>query len=317
MEFIRGLHNLRPAHRGCVATIGNFDGVHRGHQAVLAQLAAQAQALSLPATVVVFEPQPSEFFVPDRAPPRLTRLREKLLALQELPVDRVLCIEFTRAFAALDAQEFIDRVLVQGLGVKYLVIGDDFRFGKGRTGDFALLEAAGRRYGFEVARMESFLLDRERVSSTAIRAALSRADLAKSERMLGRRFNVCGRVAHGDKRGRILGFPTANLHLHRKAVPLQGVFAVEVSGLGERPLPAVANIGIRPTVGTTRALLEVHIFDFAQEIYGCHLQVDFVHFLRGEQRFSSFEALTQQIALDAQQARAFFEQRGRLSPAHK
>jgi riboflavin kinase/FMN adenylyltransferase len=317
MEFIRGLHNLRPAHRGCVATIGNFDGVHRGHQSVLAQLAARAAEFGLPATVIIFEPQPSEFFVPDRAPPRLTRLREKLLALRRLPVDRVLCIEFTREFAELTADAFVEQVLVQGLGVRHLVVGDDFRFGKGRRGDFGLLEAAGRHCGFEVARTQSYSLDGERVSSTRIRQALADGDMEKASRLLGSNYRMCGRVAHGDKRGRILGFPTANLYLHRKVVPLQGVYAVDVAGIADQPLPGVANVGIRPTVGGTRSQLEVHIFDFAQDIYGRHVQVDFLKHLRDERRFDSFDALTRQIALDAAQAREFFEQRGRLSRTHK
>jgi riboflavin kinase/FMN adenylyltransferase len=312
MEFIRGLHNLRPAHRGCVATIGNFDGVHRGHQAVIGQLSRKAQALGLPATVIVFEPQPNEFFGHDKAPPRLTRLREKLLALGERPVDRVLCIEFTQRLAELPAGDFIEQVLVQGLGIRYLVVGDDFRFGRGRAGDFNLLVDAGKRHGFEVVRTDSFSLDGERVSSTAIRNALVRGDLDRAEQLLGRRYGVCGRVAHGDKRGRTIGFPTANIHLHRKVMPVEGVFAVEVTGIRGEPLPGVANVGTRPTVDGKLSLLEVHLFDFSEQIYGRHVEVFFLWRLRGERRFESFEALKQQIAHDAREARAFFVGRGAL-----
>lgn len=312
MELIRGLHNLRPAHRGCVATIGNFDGVHRGHQALLAELSAHSGGL--PVTVILFEPQPSEFFAPDRAPPRLMRLREKVQALARLPVDRLLCIGFNRRFAEMRAEAFVEEVLVGGLGVRYLVVGDDFRYGKGRSGDFAQLVEAGKRYGFQVARTDSFSLGGERVSSTAIREALAWGDLEKAERFLGRPYRICGRVAHGDKRGRMLGFPTANIHLHRRSVPLTGVYAVAVGGVGPGPIEGVANIGMRPTVGGTRALLEVHLFDFASEIYGSHLEVDFLKRLRPERRFESFEALSRQIGLDVRQAREFFQRREIFPP---
>lgn len=309
MELIRGLHNLRPSHCGCVATIGNFDGVHLGHQAVIGQLAEQAARFRLPATVIVFEPQPQEFFAPEQAPARLTRLREKLLALRRFAVDRVLCLPFNRRLAAMSADDFLRRVLIDGLAVRYLVVGDDFRFGQGRRGDFAMLCEAGKMHGFEVVNMHTFGVDGDRVSSTRIRRALECGDLAGAERLLGREYRMSGRVAHGDKRGRTIGFPTANLHLHRKASPVQGVFAVEVFGLPGEPVPGVANVGNRPTVDGTRTLLEVHLFDFDADIYGRHVQVSFLHKLRSEMRFESFAALKQQIETDAQQARAFFAQR--------
>lgn len=251
MELIRGLHNLRPEHRGCVATIGNFDGVHLGHKAVLSQLAAKARALSLPALVMIFEPQPQEFFAPERVPARLTRLREKLHALDMDEVDRVLCVRFDAAFAAVAAEDFVCGILAEGLGVRYVVVGDDFRFGHRRRGDFEFLQAEGARLGFEVARRDTFSLNGVRVSSSRVREALERGDLGGARDLLGYVFNMTGRVAHGDKRGRTIGYPTANIYLHRRSVPLQGVFAVRVAGIDDDPLPAVANVGVRPTVGGT------------------------------------------------------------------
>ncbi len=306
MELIRGLHNLRPRHRGCVATIGNFDGVHLGHQAVIGQLADKAEDLRLPTLVMLFEPQPQEFFTPQKAPPRLMRLREKLQALRRYAVDRVLCVRFDKAFADLEPEAFIRQVLVEGLGVKYLVVGDDFRFGHARRGDFAMLQAAGHKHGFQVVNMHSFTIDGERVSSTRVRAALATADLALAEKLLGRPYRMCGRVAHGDKIGRTLGVPTANIHLHRHSTPLKGVYAVEVFGLPDEPLAGVANIGTRPTVGGTRTLLEVHVFDFDRDIYGEYVHVNFLRKLSDEKRFASLDELKLKIQQDIVDARAFF-----------
>ncbi len=307
MELIRGLHNLRPRHRGSVATIGNFDGVHLGHQAVIGRLAERGAELGVPATVITFEPQPLEYFAPDRVPPRLQRFREKMETLRRFAVDRVLVLPFNRRLAEMTAAAFIQRVLVDGLEVRYLVVGDDFRFGRGREGDFAMLEAAGREHGFTVAHLHSFCVDGERVSSTRIRRALEAGDLAAAERLLGRRYCMSGRVAHGDKLGRELGFPTANIHLHRKASPLEGIFAVEVFGLEREPWPAVASLGNRPTVDGTRTVLEVHLFDFDGDLYGRHLQVSFLHKLRDQEKFDSLAALQAQIAADVAQTRAFFD----------
>ena len=309
MELIRGLHNLRPRHHGCVATIGNFDGVHLGHQAVLGQLADKAGELHLPTTVITFEPQPLEFFSTEAIPPRLTRFREKVKALSRYSVERVMCVEFNHHFADMSAQAFIEQVLVEGLGIRYLVVGDDFHFGKGREGDFAMLTTYGERYGFEVVNMHTFDLGGARVSSTRIRQALAAGELEHAEQLLGRPYRMCGRVAHGNKLGRTIGFPTANIFLHRRATPVDGVFAVEMFGIHGEPVPGVANVGTRPTVGGTRSLLEVHLFDFDGDIYGRHVHVDFLRKLRNEQRFESFEALKQQILLDARQAQEFFAQR--------
>lgn len=306
MELIRGLHNLKPEHHGCVATIGNFDGVHLGHQAVIGQLAEKADYYGVPSTVITFEPQPQEFFTHSNSPARLTRLREKLQALRRYSVDRVLCLRFDEKLAGMEADTFIRRVLVDGLGVKYLVVGDDFRFGKGRKGTFTLLQAAGKRFGFQVVNMHTFNVDEQRVSSTRVRDALTAGDLVTAEKLLGRPYRMCGRVAEGDRRGQDIGFPTANIHLHRKKTPVEGVYAVELFGLETEPLPGVANVGTRPTVDGTRTLLEVHLFDFDQDIYGHYVSINFLHKLRDERRFESFAALKRQIEKDVHQAREFF-----------
>ena len=306
MQIIRNIQNLKPSHHGCVATIGNFDGVHLGHQAVLGQLAEKADELCLPLTVVTFEPQPQEVFRPEKAPPRLTRFREKVQALRRYAVDRVLVLKFNKGFSQQSPDDFIQNLLVNGLGVKYLVIGDDFRFGKDRAGDFEMLQAAGVKHGFEVVNMHTFALDEERVSSTRVRSALGEGDLNEAEKLLGRIYRMSGRVAHGDKKGRTIGFPTANIHLHRINTPLRGVFAVELFGLEGEPLPGVANLGTRPTVGGMRTLLEVHLFDFEGDIYGKHVHVEFLRKLRDERRFDSFDELKAQILRDTEQARNFF-----------
>jgi len=306
MELIRGLQNIRSKHHGCVATIGNFDGVHLGHQAVLGQLAEKAVELSLATVLITFEPQPMEYFVPDKVPARLTRFREKILALQRYSVDRVCCLSFNDKLANLSAQDFIEQILVQKLGVKYLVVGDDFRFGQNRTGTFDILVEAGKHYGFQVVSMHTFEIDAERVSSTRIRRALEKGDMATAEKLLGRCYRMSGRVAHGEKLGRELGFPTANIHLHRHASPVQGIYVVEVFGLDLEPLPAVASVGTRPTINETKALLEVFLLNFDQDIYGRHIQVSFLKKLRDEEKYDSLEELTQQIQLDVEQAQAYF-----------
>lgn len=306
MRVIRGLHNLRPDHHGCVATIGNFDGVHLGHRAVFHRLRDKGRTLELPVTVITFEPQPLELFAPDSAPARLTRLREKLAALAEEDIDQVVVLEFGPRFARMGARDFVRGLLVDGLGVRHLLVGDDFRFGRGREGDYALLQAMGRDHGFAVENLHTVTLGEERVSSTRIRDALARGDLELARHLLGRPYRICGRIAHGDKRGRTIGYPTANVDLHRRASPLRGVYAVVVHGLADHPWPGVANIGFRPTVGGTRRhLLEVHLFDFQGEIYGRHVQVEFRLKLRDEKKFESFDALRLQIDRDAAAAREY------------
>jgi riboflavin kinase/FMN adenylyltransferase len=304
MQLVRGLHNLRSEHRGCVATIGNFDGVHLGHQSVFRHLLDKGEELRLPTTVVTFEPQPREFFQAATAPARLTRLREKLQAIQEVGVERVVVLEFNKRLAAMSAQRFVEELLVDGLGTRFLSVGDDFRFGHARQGDFGLLQEMGGIHGFEVENMNTYRVDADRVSSTRIRELLTRGDFETAGQYLGRPYRICGRIGHGDKRGRDIGFPTLNLNLHRRVSPLHGVYAVRVEGLASQPLPGVSNIGVRPTVdGDLRYLLEVHLFDFARSVYGEHVSVEFVRKLRDEQRFENFEALCEQIKLDAQAAR--------------
>ncbi|MGB5736493.1 MAG: bifunctional riboflavin kinase/FAD synthetase [Thiohalocapsa sp.] len=305
MRLIRGLHNLRDQDRGCVATIGNFDGVHLGHRSVFQRLLERGQALGLPATVITFEPQPMELFAPEQAPARLTRLREKIAAIADDGIDQIMLLEFGPKLAVMDARVFVDRLLVDGLGVRFLLVGDDFRFGHKRAGGFDLLRHVGAEQGFAVENLHTIKHGDERVSSTRIREALARGDLEQAKHLLGRPYRICGRVAHGDKRGRTIGFPTANIHLHRRVSPITGVYAVMVQGAAEQPLPGVANVGRRPTVGGTEPRLEVHLFDFDGDLYGAHLNVEFALKLRDEQRFASFDALKAQIGRDATAARQY------------
>ncbi len=305
MRVFRG--HSRPVPAPVALAVGNFDGVHLGHAELLRRLADAASRRALVPTVLSFEPHPREFFAPDAAPARLSTLREKLELLSEAGVEQTMICPFNAAFAALSADEFIEQVLVGALRVGHLIVGDDFRFGRGRTGDFALLQAAGQRHGFTVEAMGSVTVDGERVSSSGVRRALAAGDMERAARLLGRPYVIDGQVVHGQKLGRQIGFATANLRIKHNPLPMTGVFAVEVGGLGETPLPGVANLGIRPTVGGTRPLLEAHLFDFARDIYGAHISVRFVHKLRDEQRFSNFDALKAQIAADAAAARAFFK----------
>ncbi|HEX5513495.1 MAG TPA: bifunctional riboflavin kinase/FAD synthetase [Gammaproteobacteria bacterium] len=310
MELIRGWHNLRAHHHGCVATIGNFDGVHRGHRAVLARLQQEAQRDGLPSTVIIFEPQPLEYFRPEAAPPRLTELRSKLQALAEAGVEQVLCLQFGHKLAQMPAEVFVDELLVDRLGVRFLMVGDDFRFGHARCGDYAMLQAAGARHGFTVARMPTVLEGGQRVSSTRVRQALAEGDLALAAQLLGRRYSICGRVVRGQALGRKLGYPTANIAFHRPPPPLDGIFVIGVrlDGVGQSR-PGVASLGTRPTVNGTRTLLEVHLFDYSGDLYGRQLEVEFLQRLRGEERFDSLDALRVQMDQDAAAARAYFSAR--------
>ncbi|MEW5558910.1 bifunctional riboflavin kinase/FAD synthetase [Enterobacter asburiae] len=306
MKLIRGIHNLGQAPHGCVLTIGNFDGVHRGHQALLQRLLAEGRERGLPVVVMIFEPQPLELFAVDKAPARLTRLRDKVRYLAESGVDYVLCVRFDRRFAALTAQEFISELLVKRLGVQYLAVGDDFRFGAGREGDFLLLQKAGDEFGFDVTSTQTFCEGGLRISSTAVRQALAEDDLELAETLLGHPFSIAGRVVHGDELGRTIGFPTANLPLRRQVSPVKGVYAVEVAGLGDKLLPGVANIGTRPTVAGVRQQLEVHLLDVVMDLYGRHIDVILRKKIRNEQRFASLDELKAQIARDELTARELF-----------
>ncbi len=315
MQLIRGIHNIRPEDHGCVLTIGNFDGVHLGHCRVINALVAQAKILNCPAAVMVFEPQPQELFLPKTAPARLSRLRDKYNLLKRLGVDRLICVNFNVQFANLTAQVFIEQLLVGHLGIKHLIIGDDFRFGKNRHGDFSLLSKASKQYGFALSDTASYKLADCRISSTEIRKALEHDNLASAATMLGRQYSILGRVIHGDKRGRQLGFPTANVLLKRHVSPVAGVYVVTVLGdaLSEASnskarLFGVANIGSRPTVAGIRQQLEVHVFDFDRDLYGQAIEVVLLKKLRSERRFDSLEALTKQITLDSKAAKHYLNE---------
>lgn len=306
MRVLRGTST--PAPGDTVLTIGNFDGVHLGHRALLAHIATLAQEHGVQPAVLTFEPHPREFFAPASAPARLSTLREKLELIAAEGVALTCVTRFNQRFAALSADEFIEQVLVHGLRVKHLVIGDDFRFGARRQGDYALLQQAGAQYGFSVETLDSVVVHGERVSSSGVREALAAGDMERAARLLGRPYGIDGRVVHGQKLGRQIGFATANIRVKHDPLPLSGVFAVQVDGLGDRPLPGVANLGMRPTVGgATRPLLEVHLFDFDGDIYGRHLSVRFCHKLRSETKFANFDELRAQIARDAEAARSFFQ----------
>ena len=305
MQVFRGVPER--ATTSTVLTIGNFDGVHCGHRALLAELRVKARELSLPATVLTFEPLPRELFAPEQAPARLASLRDKLELLAECGVDRVHVCRFDRKLAALTAEQFVERILVQGLSVRHLIIGDDFRFGKGRSGDFAFLQRAGQEHGFAVDAMRTVDCKGVRVSSSAVREALAEGNIERAEELLGRAWVIAGRVMHGRKLGRTLGFPTLNILLRRKRLPLSGVFAVTVSGVAARPLPGAANIGVRPTLAEgLKPVLEVHLLDFDRDVYGTHVDVNFLHKLRDEARFDSPDALKAQIARDVADVRAYF-----------
>lgn len=304
MKLIRRITPATTTDPGCVATIGNFDGLHRGHQAVLQHVATQAQALGLPATAISFEPLPIEFFR-SPPPPRIYALRDKLRLLQAMDIDRFACLRFNHALATMEAEDFVQTILLEGLKVRYLVVGDDFRFGKGRHGDYHLLQRMGAEQGMQVVDTPTLLHDAERISSTRIRLALSTAELGQAAQLLGKPYRISGRVRHGDKRGRSIGFPTLNMRVPQHIALRKGVYAVRVYGLGENPVHGVANLGARPTVHGVENRLETHLFDFNQQVYGKHLCVEPLVFLRDEMKFASFDELKGQIAQDAIRARAW------------
>jgi riboflavin kinase/FMN adenylyltransferase len=288
-------------------TIGNFDGVHLGHQAMLARLTAAARELGVPPCVMTFEPHPREFFAPDQAPTRLTSLREKLELLAGAGVERVYIRRFDFEFAKTAPEDFIDRILHRGLAARWILVGDDFRFGARRAGDFALLKRSASRCGFEVHAMTSVTVNGVRVSSTAVRDALRAGDMQSAQRLLGRPYSISGRVVRGDQLGRKLGFPTANVLMKHNRPALSGIFAAEVRGLGTRPVLAAASLGVRPTVKSIpQPCLEVHLLDFSREIYGAHLHVDFLHKLRDEEKYVDVETLKRAIANDVVNTRDYF-----------
>ncbi len=311
MELIRGLHNLAPRHRGCVVSIGNFDGLHLGHQALISRLLALSQQYGLPSTVMVFEPTPREFFTPDSAPPRISGFRGKMRLLQRAGVDRVLLLRFDQRLANLDAVDFVQRIVVDGLGARAVVVGDDFRFGHKRGGDVALLQRMGAQAGFSVDGPGCVMLDGLRCSSTAVREALALPDLARADQLLGRRYRVFGRVRRGLQLGRQLGMPTANLMMRHNPALAHGIYAVKAYW-PERPqgAPGVASLGVRPTLGITACLLETHIFGGPLALYGVEMEIELWRYQRPQLRFDSLDALAAQMQADGEQAKSFFEQSG-------
>jgi riboflavin kinase/FMN adenylyltransferase len=304
VQVFRGLPDLARGNRSIALTIGNFDGVHGGHQAMLRRLTEAADDLALPSAVLTFDPPPREFFAPDSAPPRLSSLRSKLKCFAAHGVAQVHVARFNAALAALPAARFIDEILVGRLGIRWILVGDDFRFGRGRTGDLALLRSAAT--SFSVEAMPTVIIDGERASSTAVRRALAAGALDHAARLLGRPYSIAGRVVHGDKLGRSLGFPTANIVL-RRPPPLTGIFAVRVHGLGGAPRAGAASLGVRPTVKAgAKPLLEVFVFDFDEALYGRRIVVEFLCKLRDEERYADLDALTAQIRADVAQAREYF-----------
>ncbi len=304
---MRITHGFRPLGMPHAVTIGNFDGLHLGHQAMLARLQDVARTRGLPSCVLSFEPHPREFFAPDQAPARLSSLREKAEWLLRLGIDRLHVLRFDRPFSALSPEAFIEQVLGRTLQARYVLVGDDFRYGARRAGDFALLKKTGEALDFETEFLPTVGIAGERVSSTAVRQALAAGELERAARLLGRPYSISGRVVHGDKLGRDIGFPTANIQLKHNHPPLMGIFAVELSGLNGRSLPGVASLGRRPTVKGADAVpvLEVHLFDFDADIYGRRVRVEFLHKLRDEAKYPDLDSLVAQIRRDVDNARQF------------
>ena len=308
MILIRDSYNVQAQHRPSVVSIGNFDGVHLGHVRLLGLLKEKAQALGAKATAMTFEPHPHEFFSPQNAPPRLLRWRDKLEKLSEAGVDQVFSLRFNESLSQTSAEDYVRKYLVEGIGVRHVVIGDDFRFGRKRAGDVHLLRKLGEQWNFSISTVDTYLIGDERVSSTRIRDVLKQDDFDTAQSLLGYPYAIHGKIAHGDKRGRTIGFPTANIILPHDNVPVWGVYAVLMPFPGSEPKPGVANVGVRPTVGGDRVLLETPLFDFSEDIYGERVRVEFKSKIRDEQRFDSFDALKAQIDKDAAAARSWFEQ---------
>ena len=307
MELIRGLHNLRNVSRGSVLSIGNYDGVHRGHQALLSELRKQGAVTGLPATVLTFEPTPREYFAPGQAPRRVLTLRDKIDALASYGVQRVVVARFDARLAQLSAEAFITEVIARDFGAKVLVIGDDFCFGAQRKGNFALLQQHAGAAGYQLVQAPTLSHAGERVSSTALRAALAAGELEPARKMLGRRYAISGHVAHGKKLARELGMPTANLPLKRLPPLPFGVYAIRVHVPGRFDGAAgIASLGVRPAVGGTPCLLEAHLFGVQPDLYGAELKVEFLRFEREEQNFASLDALKKQMHIDADRVKTFF-----------
>jgi riboflavin kinase / FMN adenylyltransferase len=314
MKVFRGLPNAA-SRAPCALTIGNFDGVHRGHQALLAHVREAASRLGVEAAVMTFEPHPREFFARmagdlSRAPARIANLRDKLQALDNAGVDRVIVEHFNAQFASISPDDFVEKVLVEGLHVKWLMVGEDFCYGSRRAGNVALLIEAGKKHGFEVHAMPTVVNNGVRISSSAVRLALQNSDFALAAQLLGHPYAISGHVIHGKKLGRTIGFPTLNLPIPHKRPALAGIFVVQVHGLEDHPVRGVASMGVRPTVEDSgRVLLETHLFDYDKSCYGKIIRVEFLKKLRDEEKYVDLPTLTAAIERDAQQARAFFEER--------
>ena len=321
MELIRGIHNLKPEHQGSVATIGNFDGVHKGHQAIIRQVIEQARARNLPSVVIIFEPQPLEYFSGltnnnnaqespakvNKSPARLMRFREKYLRIKELGIDRVLCLSFNQKFRQLSATEFVEKVLLTGLGIEFLVVGDDFKFGNDRSGNFDYLQKAGLSNGFEVVDTGTITIDDERVSSSRIRKVLEKSEFQRAEKLLGIPYSISGKVVHGKELGRKIGTPTANIALHRQTSPLRGVYIVSWDDAKGCHYNGVANIGTRPTVDGDGELLEVHLFECDEDLYRRYAKVTFLEKIRDEEKFENIDVLKERIDQDKSFAKKYFE----------
>ncbi len=306
MKLLRGIQQLKEFDKGVVATIGNFDGVHLGHQKLINSLISKAKSMNLPSVLVLFEPQPREYFQKEMAPARLSSLREKLNILKTFQIDYIYCIKFDNVLVQTSASDFAQNFLFRALNVKYLFVGEDFRFGMNREGDVNLLKKLGPQFSCHVETCSDFNIENEKVSSTKIRTALQQGNLKLAASLLGRDYSLCGRVIPGDGRGRQWGIPTANLSLHRLSLPLSGVYVVRVL-IGSKVIQGVANIGKRPTVDGTKNILEVHLLDFNDSIYGELMQVFFLHKLRDEVKFSSVETLIAQIHNDIVAAKTFLK----------
>ncbi len=306
MEFIRGQHNITRQHFGCVASVGNYDGLHPGHQQVIRSLVEKGRQLELPVAIISFEPHPMEFFVPDAAPPRLMSIRDKIEKLSELNVDRFCCLRFDHRLANTEAEEFVSDLLIDKLGVRYIKVGDDFRFGRNRRGNYEMLHTLGKRFNMHCERTESFKVGQVRVSSARIRKALGEGSLAYANQLLGQEYSLSGKVIRGDGNAAKWGFATANIQTQINNHALSGVFVARVELPDGKRWPAVASLGVRPTIGGSKQLLEVHLLDYSGDLYGQRLRVYFVNKLRDEVKFSSIETMCEQISQDILRAAEYF-----------
>lgn len=309
MEFIRGSYNIRSHHYGCVLSVGNYDGLHPGHQHVIQQLVKCGKDLNLPVTIVGFEPHPLEFFIGDAAPPRLMSVREKVESMRAMGVDRFCCLRFNHVLANTEPEVFVEDILLDKLGAKCIIVGDDFRFGRNRRGDYQMLHQLCVRNAVLVRRIDAQLLGDDRISSTRIRHFLGAGDISHANRLLGREYSISGRVVRGNGNGRKWGFATANVQMKIPKTALNGIFVVMVKRKNGTVRQGVASLGIRPTIGGTRKVLEVHLLDFDQDLYGERIKVNFLKKLRDEFKFSSIEKMCEQVQQDILRARDFFHDR--------